>query len=205
MLDKIKALGPVVTIVILALSVFGIFKTLTSSLVADVKMIALPFEIAMLIFMVYSTAILSVKKSKFNGRQNQKPRKNTKTAPKTARPAKATSTATGENKPRANKPQAKNTVPKEGPVTLHINNLASDVFETHLREIFSGFGDINSVRIISEKETGESKGFGFVEMALPADAEKAIAAVNGKELSGKAISVSVAKSRGPRRPYNKKN
>jgi len=69
------------------------------------------------------------------------------------------------------------------------------VSEAELREAFQAFGEIQSCNIIKDKFTGESRGFGFVEMPNRAEAEKAISALNGKDLKGRTINVNEARAR----------
>jgi len=69
-----------------------------------------------------------------------------------------------------------------------------------LREVFSEFGEVSSARIINDRETGRSKGFGFVEMPDDNEANVAIEALNGKEVSGRNLRVNEARPREPRQP-----
>jgi len=69
-----------------------------------------------------------------------------------------------------------------------------------LREVFSEFGEVSSARIINDRETGRSKGFGFVEMPDDNAANEAIEALNGKEVSGRNLRVNEARPREPRQP-----
>ena len=81
---------------------------------------------------------------------------------------------------------------------LYVGNLAYEVTEDDLRGAFSEFGELQSVKIITDKYSNRSKGFGFIEMN-DAEAEQAIAALNGVDLKGRAISVSQARPQEPRR------
>jgi RNA recognition motif-containing protein len=75
-----------------------------------------------------------------------------------------------------------------------------------LREVFEEFGEVSSARIINDRETGRSKGFGFVEMPDDNAANNAIEALNGKEVAGRSLRVNEARpreSRQPRRDYNR--
>jgi len=75
-----------------------------------------------------------------------------------------------------------------------------------LREVFEEFGEVSSARIINDRETGRSKGFGFVEMPDDNAANDAIEALNGKEVAGRSLRVNEARPREPRQPrgdYNR--
>ena len=76
---------------------------------------------------------------------------------------------------------------------LFVGGLSWDTTEDSLRTLFSTIGTIASVAIITDKFSGRSRGFGFVEMANPDDAQKAIAELNGKQLDGRTIVVNEAK------------
>lgn len=78
-------------------------------------------------------------------------------------------------------------------MNIYIGNLSSDVTEDELRDMFSGFGELVSVKLITDKFSGESRGFAFVEMSSDTDAQNAIAELNGKEMHGKAIVVNPAR------------
>ncbi|BBG66437.1 RNA-binding region RNP-1 [Hydrogenimonas sp.] len=69
-----------------------------------------------------------------------------------------------------------------------------------LREVFEVYGEVSSARVISDRETGRSKGFGFVEMPDDSAANEAIEALNGKEVEGRTIRVNEARPREPRQP-----
>lgn len=84
---------------------------------------------------------------------------------------------------------------------LYVGQIAYTVDSETLGNFFSDIGEVLSAKIITDRETGRSKGFGFVEMASDELAQDAISKLNGKELSGRAINVTIAKpqeSRGPR-------
>ena len=83
-------------------------------------------------------------------------------------------------------------------MNLYIGNLAYDVTENDLRNAFSEFGEVSSVKIITDKFSGRPKGFGFVEMPDNSEADQAIKALNGKVLNGRSIKVNQAKPRGKR-------
>ncbi|MCL2556982.1 MAG: RNA-binding protein [Treponema sp.] len=75
---------------------------------------------------------------------------------------------------------------------LYVGNLAYHTTEDSLRNCFSNFGNVASVRIIIERDTGNSKGFGFVEMSSDAEAEAAIAGAHDSELDGRRLRVNEA-------------
>jgi RNA recognition motif-containing protein len=81
---------------------------------------------------------------------------------------------------------------------VFVGGLSYRTTEDSLKTCFSQVGTVNSARIITDRETGRSRGFGFVEMASPAEAESAIAALDGKELDERVIRVSIANETGPR-------
>lgn len=87
---------------------------------------------------------------------------------------------------------------------LYVGSLPYSTTEDELKELFSQFGQVVSARVISDKFTGQSKGFGFVEMATDADAEKAITAANGAQFGGRTLVVNVARppQERERRPFN---
>lgn len=78
---------------------------------------------------------------------------------------------------------------------LYVSNLSYGVDTQQLQEIFEAFGDIQSAKVIMDRETGRSRGFGFVEMASDADANSAITALNGKEIDGREMIVNEARPR----------
>ena len=81
---------------------------------------------------------------------------------------------------------------------LYVGSLPYSVTEEELKDLFSPFGDIESVRIIMDKATGQSKGFAFVEMANAEDAQRAIEALHGKQVSGRTLIVNNARPETPR-------
>jgi len=78
-------------------------------------------------------------------------------------------------------------------MNLYIGNLALNVSESELQQAFEAFGEVSSVKIIKDKYTSESKGFGFVEMPSGAEAQAAMNGLNGKEIKGLAIKVNQAR------------
>ena len=81
---------------------------------------------------------------------------------------------------------------------LYVGNLSYDVDSTQLQEMFSAHGTVQSADIISDRETGRSKGFGFVQLSSDAEADAAIAALNGQDSGGRALTVNEAKPKEPR-------
>ena len=78
---------------------------------------------------------------------------------------------------------------------LYVGNLGYDVKDADLSQLFSQHGTVGSANVIMDKMTGRSKGFGFVEMSSDQEAQAAIAALNGKDYSGRALTVNEAKPR----------
>ena len=83
-------------------------------------------------------------------------------------------------------------------MNLYVGNLAYDVTEDELRALFTEFGEVESVNIIKDRFSGQSKGFGFVEMPNNSEADKAIKALNVREVKGRTLKVNQAKPRGKR-------
>ena len=84
-------------------------------------------------------------------------------------------------------------------MNLYVGNLLFNVSENDLRNAFEQFGQVTEVRLIMDKFSGKSKGFGFIEMPSKDEAEKAIGEMNGKEFMGRALNVNVAKPKTDRR------
>ena len=78
-------------------------------------------------------------------------------------------------------------------MNIYVGNLGFDVNESVLREAFEQFGQVAEIRLIMDKYTGKTKGFGFIEMPEKEEAEKAIAEMNEKDFEGRIIKVSEAK------------
>ncbi len=78
---------------------------------------------------------------------------------------------------------------------LYVGNLSYNVTDSELQELFSEFGTVESAAVIQDRMTGRSKGFGFVEMSSDAEAQAAISGLNGKDHSGRALTVNEAKPR----------
>jgi RNA recognition motif-containing protein len=80
-------------------------------------------------------------------------------------------------------------------MNVYVGNLSSDATDETIKQAFESFGEVTSARVIKDKYTGQSRGFGFVEMAVQSQAKTAINSLNGKELLGKQISVNEARPR----------
>jgi RNA recognition motif-containing protein len=78
-------------------------------------------------------------------------------------------------------------------MNIYVGNLLFDVTEGELKELFAPFGQVTEVRLIMDKFSGKSKGFGFIEMPSKEEAEKAIEGLNGKDIKGRAMTVNEAK------------
>jgi len=76
---------------------------------------------------------------------------------------------------------------------IFVGNLSFNTGEDELRQIFEGYGQVDRVSIMTDRDTGRSRGFGFVEMASNEDGEKAITALNGSQLGGRTINVNEAR------------
>ena len=88
-------------------------------------------------------------------------------------------------------------------MNIYVGNLIRSVTEDQLRELFSAYGEVTTVRIIKDRETGMVRGFAFVEMPNDEDAQKAIDALNGQDYEGRTMRVNEAQpreARPPRRP-----
>jgi cold-inducible RNA-binding protein len=85
-------------------------------------------------------------------------------------------------------------------MNIYVTNLAYTTTEEELSQLFEPYGSVESVRIITDRETGRSRGFGFVEMPDATEARAAIAGLNGTALGGRALTVDEARPREERRP-----
>ena len=81
---------------------------------------------------------------------------------------------------------------------IYVGNLAFSATESTMNDLFSQHGTVESCRLITDRDTGRSKGFGFVEMSTDEEAEKAISSLNGHELDGRALTVNEARPQAPR-------
>ena len=94
---------------------------------------------------------------------------------------------------------------------IFVGNLDFDITEPSLRALFEPYGTVESVHVVTDRETGRARGFAFVEMADSAEADRAIAALNGTNLEGRLLNVNEARpkteggrggfSRGPQKPW----
>ncbi len=76
---------------------------------------------------------------------------------------------------------------------LYVGNLSYDMQDRDLQELFAEYGTVTSAKIVTDRESGRSKGFGFVEMSTDAEAQAAITALNGQEINGRALTVNEAR------------
>ena len=83
---------------------------------------------------------------------------------------------------------------------IYVGNLSFQTTESDITQAFSGFGPVESVSIITDRDTGRSKGFGFVEMSSDDEAQRATTALNGTDFEGRNIVVSEARPQEPRAP-----
>lgn len=80
-------------------------------------------------------------------------------------------------------------------MNIYVGNLSFEATEDDLRQAFEGFGQVESVNIVKDRFTGESRGFGFVEMPTKDEAESAISGLNGQDLKGRTLNVNEARPR----------
>ncbi len=80
-------------------------------------------------------------------------------------------------------------------MNIYVGNLSYDVSEADLKELFETFGQVSSASVVKDKFSGQSKGFGFVEMPTDAEAKAAISGLNGRDVKGRTISVDEARPR----------
>lgn len=83
---------------------------------------------------------------------------------------------------------------------IYVGNLPFSASDDEIRTLFEGFGSVESVNLISDRETGRPRGFGFVEMENDDEANEAIQALNGSDLGGRTLKINEAKPREPRPP-----
>ncbi len=82
---------------------------------------------------------------------------------------------------------------------LYVGNLSYDVTDSALEQMFAPHGTVQSAQVIMDRDTGRSKGFGFVEMGSDQEAQAAIAALSGKQMGGRSLTVNEARPREPGR------
>jgi RNA recognition motif-containing protein len=80
-------------------------------------------------------------------------------------------------------------------MNIYVGNLSYEVTDEDLKEAFKVFGEVETVRVLKDNDTGRSKGFGFVEMSNNADAQSAIDGLNDKDLKGRTLKVNTARPR----------
>jgi RNA recognition motif-containing protein len=80
-------------------------------------------------------------------------------------------------------------------MNIYVGNLSYSLSESELRDAFAAYGEVSSVRVLMDRETGRSRGFGFVEMPNQNEAETAVAEINGKEVGGRPLRVNEARPR----------
>ena len=85
-------------------------------------------------------------------------------------------------------------------MNIYVGNLSFDTNTDDLKEAFTSFGQVDDARVITDRESGRSRGFGFVEMANDAEAQKAIEALNNTDLQGRTITANEARPREERKP-----
>jgi cold-inducible RNA-binding protein len=88
---------------------------------------------------------------------------------------------------------------KENRMNIYVGNLSRETTDDDLRQAFEAFGQVGSASVIKDRFTGESRGFGFVEMPSKDEAQAAITGMNGKDLMGRALNVNEARPRTERR------
>lgn len=82
---------------------------------------------------------------------------------------------------------------------IYVGNLPFSVTDESLEKMFAEYGAVSSAKVISDRDTGRSRGFGFVEMSSADDADKAISAIDGFETDGRTLTVNEARERAPSR------
>jgi RNA recognition motif-containing protein len=83
-------------------------------------------------------------------------------------------------------------------MNIYVGNLSFEVTDDDLRQLFAAYGEVESASVVKDRFSGESRGFGFVEMPAKKDADAAIAALNGTDVKGRTITVNEAKPKAPK-------
>jgi RNA recognition motif-containing protein len=83
-------------------------------------------------------------------------------------------------------------------MNMYVSNLSFHAVDEDLKKLFEQYGAVSSAKIITDRETGRSRGFGFVEMDNDAEANEAMKGLNNKDIQGRAMSVTVAREKTPR-------
>jgi len=81
---------------------------------------------------------------------------------------------------------------------IFVGNLSFDATENSVRTMFEAYGSVDRVSIITDRDTGRAKGFGFVEMSANSEADRAIAELNGRDLDGRALNINEARPKAER-------
>lgn len=88
-------------------------------------------------------------------------------------------------------------------MNMYVSNLGFHTSEDDLRKLFEAFGQVSSAKIIMDRETGKNRGFGFMEMPSSTEASTAMEKLNGKDVEGRSISVSIAREKDSRQDKKK--
>jgi len=83
---------------------------------------------------------------------------------------------------------------------MYVSNLSFSISDAYLSNLFSQYGNVSSAKIITDRQTGRSRGFGFVEMDVVTEAREAMEKLHNKEVEGRAMSVAIAKEKEERSP-----
>ncbi|MBM4026880.1 MAG: RNA-binding protein [Planctomycetes bacterium] len=83
-------------------------------------------------------------------------------------------------------------------MNIYVGNLSFEVTDDDLRQLFTAYGEVETASVVKDRFSGESRGFGFVEMPARKDADAAIAALNGTDVKGRTITVNEAKPKAPK-------